>query len=321
MRVRSVWVGILFASALLAGCSGGPATSGSTTIPSIADPSSSVEESLPDSLDDPEGPIQTPLDFTLVKATSCDPSIVPQASPAPSPNPSPSPAAQLHVPILMYHRVLPANAGVRAMAGLIVSPTEFDAQLAALQKAGWSTITMAALAGYLQANTPAPPKTFAITLDDGHFDSYQYALPIIENHGFVATFYVVAGRVGHPDNMSAVQVADLPRHGMEVGNHTVDHIGLAAQPSSRLTYEIDTAEASLAALTGIWPVSFAYPRGRWDAAAVAALRSCSQISTGVLEGRGSPELWSDRLTMKRIPVGPGRSPADLLAEVERSARG
>ncbi len=322
MKPRPTHVLTSILALALAGCSA--TLSGASPLPTSSDSGPAAQTESPDpsgldSLDDPEGPIQTPLQVSLVKATNCNPGLVPQASPPAGPNAAPSPPLQLRVPILMYHRVLPPGARVDSVAGLIVPEPEFDAQLAAMSKAGWTSMTMADLARYLQNGTPAPPKTFAITLDDGHFDSYQYALPILEKWQFNATFFVVVGRIGHPDNMTADQVADLPRHGMEVGNHTVDHLSLAGRKPDSLTYEIDTAEATLAAITGDWPVSFAYPRGRWDTGAVAAIRACSPILTAVVEGRGSPELWADRFTLRRIEVGPGRTPEALLAEVERAA--
>jgi len=37
-----------------------------------------------------------------------------------------------------------------------------------------------------------PDKTFVITIDDGWDDGYTYALPILQSHGFVATYFVIA---------------------------------------------------------------------------------------------------------------------------------
>ena len=56
----------------------------------------------------------------------------------------------LHVPILMYHRIVPSAEAGDSIPGLVVPPDTFAAQLDALEAAGWHTITMATLANDLR---------------------------------------------------------------------------------------------------------------------------------------------------------------------------
>jgi peptidoglycan/xylan/chitin deacetylase (PgdA/CDA1 family) len=311
--LRLAWPVLVAAACASTAPSGPPALSGASLAPSVS-PSSS-----PISLEgqETEGPTQTPIEAKLIQATSCDPALVPSASAVPSPDASPAPSLRLHVPILMYHRILPP---ALADHWLAVSPQEFEAQLTALQAAGWTTITMADLAADLEAGIDPPARTFVITIDDGHYDGYTYALPILQRHGFVATYFVIAGRVGNPDDLTADELVALTQAGMEVGNHTMDHYSLTTRSPASVTYEIDAAEATLAAITGRWPQSFAYPMGKRDAAVVAAVRACGQIQIAVVEGGATPEIGVDRYTIPRLEVTPSRTPTILLADVLRIAR-
>jgi peptidoglycan/xylan/chitin deacetylase (PgdA/CDA1 family) len=315
--LRFTWP-VLVAAACASTVPSGPTVQSGQTAPSGAPPAPTASPS-PMSMEEQEteGPTQTPIGARLVQATSCDPALVPGTWALPGPDTSPAPSFRLHIPILMYHRVLPP---ALADHWLAVSPQEFDAQLTALQGAGWNTITMADLAADLEAGLDPPARSFVITIDDGHYDGYTYALPILQRHGYVATYFVIAGRIGDPDDLTAAELVALTRAGMEIGNHTVDHYALTARSPASVTYEIDTAEATLAAITGSWPQSFAYPRGKHDAAVVAAVRACGPIRIAVVEGGASPEMWVDRYTIPRLEVTSSRTPPILLADVERIAR-
>ncbi len=96
--------------------------------------------------------------------------------------------------------------------GLVVSPDLFAAQLEALVAAGWRSITAAELAADLAAGDRPPPRTFVITFDDGRSDGYTQAFPILRRLGLVATFYVITGRIGMANNLSASQLR-APRRG------------------------------------------------------------------------------------------------------------
>jgi len=151
----------------------------------------------------------------------------PSGTPAPVAHSDAPPGFTLRVPILTYHVIAPwVVAQAYAMPALDVSPGLFEAQLVALRGAGWRTITMRELAAALAAGRALPPKTFVVTIDDGHSDGATYALPILLNYGDVATFYVVAGRIGNPDNLTWPQVTQLATDGMEIGNHTLGHVAL-----------------------------------------------------------------------------------------------
>lgn len=277
-----------------------------------------------------------PPSYALVN--SCNPTSVRGATPVPSAARVKAGAFALQVPILMYHRIVPIAEAGDSLRGLVVPPATFAAQLDALASAGWHTITLAALANDVQAHVKPEARTFVITIDDGWDDGYKYALPILGKHGFVATYFVIAGRIDRPGFLSSLQLQALVVSGDEIGDHTMDHIGLARLASSKLAYEIDAGAARIAQATGRWPESFAYPSGVFDARAVAAVGACQSLRIAVIEESVQPpkpaasatppaavpvalETWINRFVVPRIRVSPTTTAAKLLAALDPLAAG
>jgi peptidoglycan/xylan/chitin deacetylase (PgdA/CDA1 family) len=270
---------------------------------------------------------------------SCESSSVPWAVPVPG-SPTINPGSfTLHVPVLEYHRIVPAVEAGNSVPGLVVSPERFSQQLDALQKAGWHTITIAQLADDLAAQLTPVPKTFAITFDDGWDDGYTYALPILQKHGFVGTFFVIAGRIDHPGFLSSAHLLALIAAGDEIGDHTMDHTELSSVSPSRMSFEVDAAAARIAQVTGYWPESLAYPYGGVDARVKDVVARCRQLRIAVLDGpltmtypapsvaagaTGAParvehleayETAGDPFDVPRIKVGPSMTGAQVMARM------
>jgi peptidoglycan/xylan/chitin deacetylase (PgdA/CDA1 family) len=199
-------------------------------------------------------------------------------------------------------------------------PEIFTAQMDALSKAGWQTITLATLADDLAAGVTPPSHSFVVTIDDGWWDSYDYAYPILLRHDYVATFFVIADRIGQPSFMPADQIKALAAAGNEIGDHTWHHDRLTALQPKQLTSEIDTGAATIAAITGSWPVTLAYPDGKTNTRVMAAVAACKSLQLAAVEGRGGTETWANRYRISRIEVAPFRTASSLLAEVQRVGR-
>jgi peptidoglycan/xylan/chitin deacetylase (PgdA/CDA1 family) len=261
-------------------------------------------------------------------------------------------AVTLHVPILEYHRIVPRAQAGRSLPGLVVSPETFAAQMEAAAAAGWHTITMATLANDLEAGVKPPPKTFVVTLDDGWDDGYTYAFPILEQHHFVATYFVIAGRIDLSGFLTSAHIRALVAAGNEIGDHTMSHFNLAGGTAATRKFEVDAAAARIAQVTGRWPESLAYPYGHENAQSVAAVAACGELRSAVIESYGAPqppapkpsqslrpggkpaasgspqpavtavpsETWANRFTLARVRITPATTPAILLADLERYLR-
>jgi peptidoglycan/xylan/chitin deacetylase (PgdA/CDA1 family) len=304
---------LLLAAAFVAACSPATLGAGPSASPSPAPPASpgSAGSAVPSLVAAPTADSILPS-FTPVPAGTCDPALVPRAASAATLTVTAPAAFRLMVPILMYHRIVPTSLAGNSLPGLVVPPETFTAQMAALSAAGWHTVTLSKLADDLAAGITPSPRTFVITIDDGWADGYEYAAPILESYGLVATFFVIAGRIGWPDFLGPAQLRGLIAMGNEIGNHTLDHERLVGLTDARLAYEIGSGSATIAAATGLWPVTFAYPLGAYTARSMAAVEACAGMRMAVIEGDTTWETWATRFATPRIRVGPGFSPSGLV---------
>jgi peptidoglycan/xylan/chitin deacetylase (PgdA/CDA1 family) len=75
-------------------------------------------------------------------------------------------------------------------------------------------------------------------------------------------FEINAGAAAPRLMMSRGQVADLARHGFDIGGHTVHHPILKTLPDADARREIEDCSRWIEAVTGRKPTTFAYPNGR-----------------------------------------------------------
>lgn len=97
--------------------------------------------------------------------------------------------------ILMYHGVMKAPATEAAYGSLHVGLAEFSAHLAHLS-AHYRVIPLLEAVQYLRADKSLPANAVALTFDDGYANTLETAAPVLQAHGFLATFYVCTGLVG-----------------------------------------------------------------------------------------------------------------------------
>jgi peptidoglycan/xylan/chitin deacetylase (PgdA/CDA1 family) len=229
----------------------------------------------------------------------------------------------LRVPVLMYHRIVPPALAGRSLPGLVVPPALFAAQMAALAAAGWHTITGVQLGVDLATGVRPPPRTFVITFDDGYDDGYIYALPVLQAHGFVATYYVIAGRIGNkPGPLQALtpaHVRALAAAGMEIADHTYNHVDLAVASPSVIAHQVGAAAAKIEQLVGVAPSTFAYPYGARGPSAIAAVQAAG-FEIAFTTAEGALESWPTRFESPRVRVAPSTSPPELLRLVSAFSR-
>jgi len=179
--------------------------------------------------------------------------------------------------ILMYHAVSDARDDPNM---LCVPPDVFAQQMTWLRRRGLRGVSVGTLLAAMQ--TGSHSRMVGITFDDGYVNVLEAAVPELQRHGFGATAFIIAGRLGGTNEwdegpawplMSAEQVRQLAVAGIEIGSHGSSHRRLAGLSEDELSAEIEASRASLRALTGTDVAGFAYPYGSMDAAAWRAVRS------------------------------------------------
>jgi hypothetical protein len=172
-------------------------------------------------------------------------------------------------PILEYHMVKDdASADERRY---VVPPEEFAAQLDYLAAEGYTTITPQDYARARKGKQELPEKPVILSFDDGYEDNHRVVLPMLEERGMKAVFYVVTNDIGLPGYMTWDNLFDMERRGMEIGSHTANHIPLTTLPPEKQREELRLSKLMLEwkGLKTIY--SFSYPTGAYDAGIVAML--------------------------------------------------
>jgi len=96
--------------------------------------------------------------------------------------------------VLMYHRVLPADADSFSSQGIVVTPETFALHMGVLRRK-LKPLAPRDFLDALHARRPLEPLSCLVTFDDGWFDNHRYALPVLRKENvpaliFVATDYI-----------------------------------------------------------------------------------------------------------------------------------
>ncbi len=221
--------------------------------------------------------------------------------------------SSINVPILMYHYIRPAPSIYMDYMGyrLTVTPGDFTAQMEWLASSGYHPVDFNDLRAYFSDVMPLPAKPVVITFDDGYADLYTTAYPILQAHKFKAVAYIVTSFVGQARYVTAAQVQEMDRHGIQIASHTVDHANVAKASLYWATAELAASKTWLENLTGHSVVDFAYPSGKYSSTAIAALQATG-YDTAVTELPGTVHSRADRYLWTRERAYGGESLGDFV---------
>lgn len=186
----------------------------------------------------------------------------------------PVPRQSALVPILMYHYIRPIDFSKSdaATSSLTLPPAQLEQQLRYLRDRGFKSATMADLYLYFQGRRDLPSRSVILTFDDGYWDNYVYAYPLLLRYGFKGTFFIVTGFVGRSEYMTWPQLREMVAGGMEVGAHTVSHVDLARISPTARERELVESRRGLQDTLGVSVRSLAYPSGAYNQEAIQAAR-------------------------------------------------
>lgn len=122
---------------------------------------------------------------------------------------------------------------------------------------------------------PIPDKTVVLTFDDAVKSHLTNVAPILQEHGFGATFFVTARWMDDAENfLTWEEVARLSEMGFDIGNHTWSHTGMGTpRYAARLAGQLALLESALKGVGVPKPVSFGWPGNAFSSEALAVLRA------------------------------------------------
>lgn len=206
------------------------------------------------------------------------------------------------LPVLAYHKIGAPPPGSRDPF-LWTTPAEFSRHLARLQAAGFGSVSL--------DDWPIPKPGVVVTFDDGFQNVLRDGLPVLQQHGFRAIQFVIAGMIGGvnewdtvrgepPDSlMDEHELRDWLAAGQEIGSHGVRHRQLTKLSRADAREEIAGSKKKLEDLLGRPVRHFCYPYGRWNPALAEMVAEAGYATACTMEF-GVNEPGASSWSLRRI---------------------
>lgn len=189
---------------------------------------------------------------------------------------------EVFLPIIMYHSILKDK---NLQNDYTISPALFEKDLKYLTSNGYTTVTVEDLINYVYHGKDLPDKSIMLTFDDGYYNNYYYAFPLLKKYKCKAVISPIASMTekftqtqdisvtyGH---ISDDNIREMVNSGyVEIQNHSYDMHTLTPRKGvskkkgesqedykNAVTSDITKAQNYLENVTGKKPSCFVYPFG------------------------------------------------------------
>ncbi len=223
-------------------------------------------------------------------------------------------------PILMYHRIsspecpIPKAASEEKRYALPLE--EYAWQMDQMASSGYLGVSVGHLFDAFAKGETVPENWVVLTFDDGNRSDFVHALPLLEEKGFSATFFVGTSRIGSEGGLEAEMIEGLVSGGMEIGSHGVSHRFLPALSDVEETDECVRSKRILGELAGREVRFFAVPGGRYKRRTIHTLRQSGYDA--VCTSKYGYNSASPSFLLKRIPIHGGTARTTFRAILARS---
>jgi peptidoglycan/xylan/chitin deacetylase (PgdA/CDA1 family) len=150
----------------------------------------------------------------------------------------------------------------------------FSAHVDSIKDSGYKAISLSEAVSFREKNNEWPTNTVVITFDDGFANFYESAWPVLAQHRFSATVFVISGYMGCKNDwdqppfslgtqplLSWTQAAELAQAGIEIGSHTKTHPDLRRCSFKEVEEQLSASRYEIEDRLGFAVKSFAYPYG------------------------------------------------------------
>jgi peptidoglycan/xylan/chitin deacetylase (PgdA/CDA1 family) len=189
-------------------------------------------------------------------------------------------------------------------------PELFRRAMARLHDRGLRTVDLSEVVGCLRGGRPLPPRSFAITFDDGYQSVYREAFPVLQRYGMSATVFLTVGE--EPSDgparrlpslngrmmLSWPEIQEMHSAAIGFGAHTLTHANLTKATQGRVEVEICQSKAIIEDALGTRVSSLAYPYGRFDQRSLAIARQ--HFACACTDRLGLVDADSDPHSLERV---------------------
>ena len=195
----------------------------------------------------------------------------------------------IELPILMYHGILKDT---KLQGDYVISPYQFEQDLKMLREKGCHTVTVSNLTDYVYSDKPLPENPVMLTFDDGYYNNYLYAYPLLKKYECSAVISPIAyysELYSNSDEKQGAsyahctwqQLAEMQESGLvEVQNHSYNMHSLSGRKGIQQKQGEGSDEYKLAVKDdilksqdmlheklGTYPQAFVYPFGAYNSVA------------------------------------------------------
>jgi len=167
------------------------------------------------------------------------------------------------VPVLMYHsfqveedKLIP-----------YVSPEIFAEQMEFLAKNHYNVVGPDKVIAYMTGYEKMPAKTVAITADDGYYNIYKNAYPILKKYKLPAAFFIITDKIGTSGYLGWKELREMSDSNLiTIGSHTKSHpwIPAASVDEEKLWDELAHSKEILEKGLGKRVDFICYPNGGFN---------------------------------------------------------
>jgi peptidoglycan/xylan/chitin deacetylase (PgdA/CDA1 family) len=224
----------------------------------------------------------------------------------------------MNAPVLAYHKIDYPAKDIR-IRGAFTAPERFAKQLRYLKNHGFVFYTASELIEHFRNYGEFPPKSVALTLDDGWKDNYTNAFPIMKDFGIKATIFLVPSCIGQVtatvvgdgeqprEHLSREDILEMSQHEIEFGSHSVNHKHLHQVSVEEVKFEVEESKRQIEDLLQKPCKTFCYPAGFFNEEAKQAVKNAGYIAafSTIYGDNEKPDLYAlnriEILRRDRIP--------------------
>lgn len=206
--------------------------------------------------------------------------------------------------ILLYHQICEVPEELDPLR-LAVSPALFAAEMQFLKKAGYQCLSLERIAAMVARKETVPENAFAITFDDGYQDNFDTAYPLLMQHEFTATIFLVPSRAGMNTKWKGLgddqsfplmgwdAVRSLSAAGIDFGSHTQNHAMLTELTEQQVSQELINSKAAIEEELGKPVTMFAFPYEKAEPALQTAVEAAGYAGAcgSLLYPQNQFNLW------------------------------
>ncbi len=245
-------------------------------------------------------------------------------------------ADTVNVPIIMYHLFLKDSS---KWGKFILPPDQFANDIAYIKERGYEPIFFSQLIDYVENGTPLPQKPIMITFDDGYYNNYLYAFPVLKQYDCKAVFSVIGkyadlySQTGEAnayythatwsqiDEMLSSGLVEIQNHSYDLHSNTKERTGAAKKKGEStevyqklLFDDLKRNHDLIVEHTGVSPSIFTYPFGSMSKDSEAVIKQLGykgslSCETGTNQVTRDPECL---FKMKRYNRPYGKSSKEFF---------